>query len=99
MSRFGSTTVWHSGTGIPYPELGHRLMPYAVNAAIVTLGPGFFSEIAAAELSEALQAGWLIGATDDEGSRSRFVDHMLGHRPGQRFKVFEVGESWEIPGS
>ncbi len=99
MARFGATTVWHSGTGVPYPELGHRLMPYAVNAAIVTLGPAYFSELAAAELTEALQAGWLIAAGEDEANKARFLDHLLGHRPQQRFKVFAKGETWEIPGS
>jgi len=99
MVRFGSTTVWHSGTGVAYPELGHRLMPYAVNAAIVTLGEGYFSAAEAAALSDSLQAGWLIAATDAEASKACFIEHLLGQRPWQRFKVFEVGETWEIPGT
>ena len=34
-------------------------------------------------------------STDD--SESEFVSHMLGHRPAQRFKVFQCGEKWTVP--
>ena len=29
---------------------------------------------------------------------NRFIEHMLGHRPEQRFKIFECGEMWVTPG-
>ncbi len=29
---------------------------------------------------------------------NRFIAHMLGHRPEQKFKIFECGEMWRIPG-
>jgi hypothetical protein len=31
------------------------------------------------------------------GEESDFVAHMLGHRPEQRFKVFQPGEKWTVP--
>jgi hypothetical protein len=34
---------------------------------------------------------------DDIGAESRFVMHMLGHRPAQAFKVFKLGEKWTLP--
>jgi hypothetical protein len=95
MARFGATTIWHSGCGVPYPELADRLRPYSLNAAIVSIGEGGFSEGEAAELAERLQVPWLIPAP----ATGAFVDHMLFHRPSQRFKTFELGERWEIPGS
>ena len=30
------------------------------------------------------------------GDVNRFIDHLLGQRPAQRFKVFEVGEKWVV---
>jgi len=27
---------------------------------------------------------------------NRFIDHLLGQRPAQRFKVFEVGQKWVV---
>lgn len=38
--------------------------------------------------------GTLPGSPADA---SRFIDHMLFHRPSQRFKVFECGEGWTVP--
>lgn len=95
MARFGATTVWHSGCGVPYPELADRLRPYSLNAAIVSIGEDTFGEAEAADLAERLQVPWLIPAP----ATGAFVDHMLFHRPSQRFKTFELGERWEIPGS
>lgn len=97
MARFGAVTVWHSGLGVPYAELAERLRPYSLNVAIVTIGPNAFSETEAAELAEAIEVPWLVPATADESIRARFVAHMLGHRPMQRFKLFEPGERWELP--
>jgi hypothetical protein len=28
---------------------------------------------------------------------NRFIEHMLGQRPYQRFKVFQCGEGWTVP--
>jgi hypothetical protein len=96
MARFGAATVWHSGTGAPYPELADRLRPYSPNVAIVTLGPSGFTEAEAADLGAALDVPWLVAAPENAAAKQRFVDHMLGHHPGQRFKVFEEGESWVL---
>lgn len=98
MARFGAVTVWHSGLGVPYAELAERLRPYSLNVAIVTIGADAFSEAEAADLAEAIDVPWLIPATTDAAARGRFVEHMLGHRPIQRFKLFEPGENWAIPG-
>ncbi len=97
LCRFAATTVWHSGLGVPYAELADRLRPYSVNVAIVTLGAGTFDERSAAELAEKIDAAWLIPATGDASLRAAFVEHMLGHRPLQRFKLFEPGERWILP--
>jgi len=35
--------------------------------------------------------------TANTGPVERFVDHLLGQRPSQRFKVFECGEKWDVP--
>ena len=32
-----------------------------------------------------------------EDLESEFVSHMLGHRPEQKFKVFECGQKWTVP--
>ena len=44
---------------------------------------------------------WIgVGARDEEDpirGISHFIEHMLGHRPAQRFKVFERGEMWAMP--
>jgi L-ascorbate metabolism protein UlaG (beta-lactamase superfamily) len=97
MARFGAVTVWHSGLGVAYAELAERLRPYSLNVAIVTIGPGAFTEAEAADLAERIEVPWLIPAASDPSAGSRFVEHMLGHRPTQRFKVFEPGERWVIP--
>lgn len=99
MARFGTTTIWHSGCGVPYPDLAEKLRPYSATVAIVALGPNHFSEIEAADLAEAIEAHWLIAAPMETGAADRFVDHMLGHRPAVRFKVFDAGELWTVPGS
>lgn len=98
MARFGSCTVFHSGRGVPYAELADRLRPYSPNVAIVSIGPETFTEAQAADLAEQLQLPWLVPAPATPALGQRFLDHMLGHRPLQRFKMFEPGETWEIPG-
>lgn len=97
MARFGAVTVWHSGLGAPYPELAQRLRPYSLNVAIVTIGKETFSESEAADLAESIEVPWLIPAASDPETRGRFIEHMLGHRPLQRFKLFEPGELWTVP--
>lgn len=97
MARFGGTTVWHSGLGIPYVDLADRLRPYSVNVAIVTIGDGLFSEVEAADLAESIDATWLVPAPQSQDAADRFLEHMLGQRPAQKFKVFQPGESWGLP--
>ena len=36
-----------------------------------------------------------VRAGDD--LESDFVSHMLGHRPAQKFKVFQCGQKWTVP--
>jgi hypothetical protein len=97
MARFGGTTIWHSGLGVPYVDLADRLRPYSVNVAIVTIGDETFNEVEAADLAEAIEATWLIPAPQSPGAADRFLEHMLGHRPAQRFKVFQRAETWNVP--
>ena len=99
MSRFGACTVFHSGRGVPYIELADRLRPYSPNVAIISIGPEAFTETQAADLAEQLQMPWLVPAPATPEHGQRFLEHMLGQRPLQRFKMFEPGESWEIPGT
>jgi L-ascorbate metabolism protein UlaG (beta-lactamase superfamily) len=60
----------------------------------------------AADLAQSIGAQWMIPmhygtfarkGGDDIGAESRFVMHMLGHRPAQAFKVFKLGEKWTLP--
>ena len=57
---------------------------------------------------EAAKAVHLLGVTHvvpmhygmfakDNVDVNRFIDHLLGHRPAQRFKVFQCGEMWALP--
>ena len=34
---------------------------------------------------------------NNTGDVDRFVAHLLGQRPEQRFKVFDYGEKWSVP--
>ncbi|HWI16493.1 MAG TPA: hypothetical protein VNT81_02010, partial [Vicinamibacterales bacterium] len=97
MSRFGAMTVWHSGSGVAYPELADRLRPYNPTVAIVAIGPQHFSESEAADLAESLDLQWLVPAPVSPQDRERFLAHVLGHRPAVRFKLFEAGETWSVP--
>jgi L-ascorbate metabolism protein UlaG (beta-lactamase superfamily) len=107
--RCGAHTIYHAGGCVPYDTLVERLRPYRVTAALLPIsgrdpkhGPGNFEIAEAAQLAEDIGARWLApmhygvfaGDTLDIG---RFVDHMLFHRPAQRFKVFEYGEGWSLP--
>jgi L-ascorbate 6-phosphate lactonase len=107
--RCGGHTIYHAGGCVPYDTLAGHLRPYRVTVALLPVngrdpdgGPGNFDIAEAAQLAEDIGARWLVpmhygvfaGDTIDIG---RFVEHMLFHRPAQRFKVFECGEGWEIP--
>ena len=107
--RFGNCTIYHAGDGIPYPGLADRLRPYSISVALLPISgrkpgdaPGNFEIAEAAQLAEDIGAQWLVpmhygvfhsGAAEVE----RFIDHLLGQRPSQRFKVFECGEKWDVP--
>jgi L-ascorbate metabolism protein UlaG (beta-lactamase superfamily) len=105
--RFGGITIYHAGDCVPYPQLAKRLQPYTVNVALLPVsgrGPkshGCFDVVEAAQLAEDIGAEWLIpmhyGVFGDDDCAERFVDHVLGHRPLQRFKVFRIGEQWTVP--
>lgn len=100
--RCGGYTFYHAGDGVPYQELAARLKPYNVTVAMLPIGGnGNFTVEQAAQLAEEIGARWLVpmhyAAVDEDDAIQRFIDHMLFHRPEQRFKVFECGEGWQIP--
>jgi L-ascorbate metabolism protein UlaG (beta-lactamase superfamily) len=100
--RFGGTTIYHAGDCVIYPELVERLRPYNVTVALLPIAGRNFSISEAAQLSQDIGAQWLVPMhygtfSGDNGGINRFIEHMLGHRPEQRFKVFEIGERWTVP--
>jgi len=107
--RCGATTIYHAGDCVPYADLAERLRPYSVDVALLPISGrngsssgGCFTISEAAELAEQMEASWLApmhyGMFEDSGvDAGEFVNHMLFHRPAQKFKVFSVGEGWEIP--
>lgn len=102
--RFGSTTIYHAGDCVPYNGLVERLRPYNVNVALLPISgrPGNFDIAEAAQVAEEIGARWLVPMHYDMFASetvdvNRFIDHLLGHRPGQRFKVFQCGEGWAVP--
>lgn len=114
--RFGRSTIYHAGDGVPYEGLADRLRQFNVTVALLPVGGRNFSVSAAAGLAADIGAAWIVpmhygtlvdggsGAIsegDDGGERddreNEFVTHMLGHRPDQRFKIFQVGEKWTVP--
>ena len=108
--RFGNYTIYHAGDSVPYPGLASRLIPYNVNVALLPINgrgrgfPGNFEVAEAAQLAEEIGAEWLVPMhydmfACDTVDINRFIEHMLGHRPAQRFKVFECGEMWALPES
>jgi L-ascorbate metabolism protein UlaG (beta-lactamase superfamily) len=107
--RFGRWTIYHAGDCANYDGLADRLRPFNVSVALLPVGGANFSASEAAELAQDIGAGWVVPmhygmfarshvsrgpAVDREGE---FVAHMLGHRPEQRFKVFQCGEKWTVP--
>jgi L-ascorbate 6-phosphate lactonase len=108
--RFGNCTIYHAGDCVPYDDLAARLRPYNVTVALVPISgrpagvnsPGTFEIIEAAQLAEDIGARWIVPMHYDmfqcrTADVSRFIDHMLGRRPSQRFKVFACGEKWQVP--
>ena len=76
-----------------------------MNVALLPVGKGGFSASEAAELAADIGATWLVpmhyGAflekEQGENRESDFEMHMLGHRPEQKFRTFQVGEKWTVP--
>jgi L-ascorbate metabolism protein UlaG (beta-lactamase superfamily) len=106
--RFGNFTIYHAGDCVPYPGLASRLLPYNVNVALLPINgrgrdvPGNFEIAEAAKLAEEIGAEWIVPMhygmfARDNVDVNRFIDHLLGHRPAQRFKVFQCGEMWAPP--
>jgi L-ascorbate metabolism protein UlaG (beta-lactamase superfamily) len=106
--RFGNYTIYHAGDCVPYPGLASRLLPYNVNLALLPINgrgrgfPGNFEITEAAQLAEEIGAEWVVPMHYDMFATgnvdvNRFIDHLLGHRPAQRFKVFQCGEGWTLP--
>jgi L-ascorbate metabolism protein UlaG (beta-lactamase superfamily) len=98
--RFGGVTIYHAGDCVPYDDIVDRLRPYSVTVALLPIGgrPNSFYITEAAQLAQDIGARWLIPMGYGISSSSeRFIEHMLGHRPVQRFKVFDTGEMWTVP--
>jgi L-ascorbate metabolism protein UlaG (beta-lactamase superfamily) len=108
--RFGEHVIYHAGDCVPYDGLIERLKPWGITAALLPINgrgpargiPGNFTLEEAADLAGAIGARWLVPMhygmfADNDADINRFIDHMLGFRPAQRFKVFECGEGWELP--
>jgi L-ascorbate metabolism protein UlaG (beta-lactamase superfamily) len=95
--RFGRWTVYHAGDGVRYDTLAERLRPYNVNVALLPVGGKNFSVSDAAQLAEDIGATWLVPMHYEPGGESDFIDHMLGQRPHQQFKLFQIGEKWTVP--
>jgi L-ascorbate metabolism protein UlaG (beta-lactamase superfamily) len=101
--RFGGVTIYHPGDCVPYDGLVDRLRPYSVTVALLPIAgrPDNFDIAEAAQLAQDIHARWLVPMNygSSESARERFIEHMLGHRPAQRFKVFEPAEMWTVPES
>jgi len=96
--RFGRWTIYHAGDGVPYPELAAHLRPFNVNVALLPIGDGSFPVSDAAQLAADIGAAWVAPyGTFSEAREAEFVTHMLGHRPAQRFHVFQPGQKWTVP--
>jgi L-ascorbate metabolism protein UlaG (beta-lactamase superfamily) len=99
--RFGGVTIYHAAECVPYDDIVDRLRPYSVTVALLPVGgrPHSFDISEAAQLAQDIGARWLIpmGYGASSSWSERFIEHVLGHRPAQRFKVFEAGEMWSVP--
>lgn len=101
--RFGGETIYHAGDCKAYPDLAQRLLRYNVTVALLPIGGENFTPGEAADLCSQIGARWVAPmhyGTFEDGSDevNRFIEHLLGQRPEQRFKVFEPGERWTVPG-
>lgn len=108
--QMGGFTIYHAGDCAPYDGLAERLSEFRIDVALLPINgrdtnrgmPGNFTIHEAAELAEQAGIGCVVPmhygmfAVNDVDIDA-FVNHMLGHRPGVRFKVFEVGEAWMPP--
>ncbi len=92
--RFGRWTIYHAGNGALYETLADRLRPFNVSVALLPIGEGNFSPTEAADLAADIGASWLVPFGAPQPS---FVEHLLGHCPEQRFKMFQPGEGWTVP--
>ena len=98
--RCGGCTIYHAGDCMPYDTLADRLRPYNVTVALVPIdgvANGNFTIEQAAELGAKIEAQWLVPMHHGAVESGAFLDHMLFHRPAQRFKIFERGECWTVP--
>jgi L-ascorbate metabolism protein UlaG (beta-lactamase superfamily) len=95
--RFGRWTIYHPGDCAMYEGLGHRVLPYNVNVAVLPIGGSNFTPQEAAQLAQEIQAKWLIPVPSTAEDQASFVDHMLGHHPQQLFKVLAPSMKWSIP--
>jgi L-ascorbate metabolism protein UlaG (beta-lactamase superfamily) len=92
--RFGRWTIYHAGNCAPYEGLAARLRPYNVTVALFPVGDRNFPPAQAAQLASDIEARWVVPYGVRQPS---FVEHLLGHCPEQRFKVFHPGEGWTVP--
>jgi L-ascorbate 6-phosphate lactonase len=97
--RFGEVTIYHAGACVPYEGIVDRLRPYSVTVALLPVAgrPDNFEIAEAAQLAEDIGARWLVPFSSTPIHIERFIDHVLGSRPAQAFKVFERGEKWAVP--
>ena len=91
--RFGRWTIYHGGSGAPYEGLADRLRPFNVSVALLPVGEKYFSPAEAAQLASDIGAAWLV----PYHAGASCIEHLLGHCPEQRFKVFRPGEGWTVP--
>jgi L-ascorbate metabolism protein UlaG (beta-lactamase superfamily) len=95
--RFGRWTIYHAGASVPYESLADRLRPFNVTVALLPVGETGFQIQEAADLADAIAAAWLVPIPSTPTEESAAVTHMLGHRPGQQFKIFTAAEKWTVP--
>ena len=100
--RFGGQTIYHAGDCVLYADLVQRLIRYNVTVALLPITGKNFSVQDAAQLASDIGARWVVPMhygtfPETPAQADAFVEHMLGHRPEQRFKIFECGERWTVP--
>jgi L-ascorbate metabolism protein UlaG (beta-lactamase superfamily) len=91
--RFGRWTIYHGAAGSAHADLADRLRPFSVSVALLPIGNEYFSPSEAAQLASDIGASWLV----PYHAAAPCVEHLLGHCPEQRFKVFHPGEGWTVP--